>query len=292
MRAIGDGVGVKYKLLAIDLDGTLLLPSGQVSARTKDAVHRVLGQGIRVCFATGRNLTESQGVLEAVAHFDAAVFVGGAFIFDTRKRVTLQRTLMDPTLARELCQFFESHGEAALALQDSHTAGVDYLASRDLDLHHNTEQWMKATRSVVRRVGDLAAQPHDHTMRVSIVAGTESGKRVRDELNRAFGARIVSHSFVSTFSDVAVVEAFDPTVNKWQGVSYVAGLHDINQQEIVAIGDDVNDLPMVRNAGLGVAMGNACPELIAVAKRVIGSNRDDGLAIFLEEMIGTSAKPD
>jgi 5-amino-6-(5-phospho-D-ribitylamino)uracil phosphatase len=288
LPSIGDGVVLKFKLLAIDLDGTLLSPSGVVSPRTRQAVHHVLAAGFRICFATGRNLTESLDVLEAVGHFDPAVFVGGAFIYDTRKKVTLHRTLMHPDLARELCAFFESHGEAALALQDTHTAGVDYLASRDFDLHSNTEKWMKATRSVLKRAPDMAKLPHNHTMRVSIVTDLERGTNIRAQLNQAFGSRIISHSFTSMFNNVAVVEAFDPTVNKWQGIIRVADQFKILPSEIVAVGDDVNDVPMIKNAGLGVAMGNATPETQSAAAKIIGKNADDGLAVFLEEL---AAKP-
>jgi Cof subfamily protein (haloacid dehalogenase superfamily) len=278
-------VGVKYKLFAIDLDGTLLTPSGVVSVRTKDAAQALVRAGARVCFATGRNFTESRAVIESVGHLDAAVFVGGALVYDTARRVTLKRTLMHPELARELAKFFESHGHAALALQDTHTTGVDYLASQEFDLHGDTERWLKATQSKLRRVAQLADYPHEHTMRVSIVTSRERGTRVRGELNKAFGDRIVSHNFTSMFNDISVVEAFDPTVNKWQGVIHVAGMHGINPAEIVAAGDDVNDVPMIRNAGLGVAMGNASDEVKQSAKRVIGKNSEDGLAEFFEEML-------
>jgi Cof subfamily protein (haloacid dehalogenase superfamily) len=278
-------VVVKYKLVAIDLDGTLLSPGGVVSPRTREAVHHALDAGFRICFATGRNLTESLGVLEAVGHFDPAVFVGGAFIYDTRKKVTLHRTLMHPDLARELCAFFESQGEAALALQDTHTAGVDYLASRDFDLHSNTEKWMKATRSVLKRAPGMATLPHNHTMRISIVTDLERGQNIRVQLDQAFGSRIVSHGFTSMFNNVAVVEAFDPTVNKWKGIQHVAGQYKILPAEIVAIGDDVNDVPMIKNAGLGVAMGNATPETLNAAGKIIGKNTDDGLALFLEDLV-------
>jgi hydroxymethylpyrimidine pyrophosphatase-like HAD family hydrolase len=89
--------------------------------------------------------------------------------------------------------------------------------------------------------------------------------------------------------DVEVLEVFDPAVNKWEGVKLVAERHGITQDQIIAIGDDVNDLPMIEQAGLGVAMGNARPEVLAVAKRVIGSNADEGLAEFLEELVETHA---
>src|SRR5437870_4876522 len=116
-------------MIAIDLDGTLLAPDGTVSPRSKAAVHKALSAGLLVCFATGRNYTESKMVLEAVAHYDSAVFVGGAMVIDTRDGVTLHRTLMDPQLARELCRALEAERQAVLALQDTGHAGVDYLVS-------------------------------------------------------------------------------------------------------------------------------------------------------------------
>src|SRR6185369_4062672 len=81
----------------------------------------------------------------------------------------------------------------------------------------------------------------------------------------------------------------DPSVNKWEGVLHVARHHDIDPSQIIAIGDDINDLHMIANAGLGVAMGNAKPEVQQVAKKVIGSNHEEGLAVFLEELVAQHA---
>jgi 5-amino-6-(5-phospho-D-ribitylamino)uracil phosphatase len=283
----GDGDIVKYKLIAIDLDGTLLSPSSQVTARTKAAIHRALGARLLICFATGRNFTESKTVLEAIEHYDSAVFVGGAMVIDTRQRVTLHRTVMDPELARELCGFFESHGHAALALQDTEAAGVDYLISSELPQHFDTDQWLKRTGASAKITAGLDRHPHPHTVRVGIVALPEIAKSIHSELLHIFGERIFSHCFGG--GEVSVIEVFDPSVNKWQGILHVAQRHRIKPEEIIAIGDEINDITMVKNAGLGVAMGNARPELLKYAKRIIGRNNEDGLAIFLEELLATNA---
>src|SRR5437588_10579244 len=121
----------QYRMIAIDLDGTLLSPAGEVTPRAKAAVHRALSAGLLVCFATGRNWTESKTVLDAVAHYDTAVFVGGAMVIDTKHRLTLHRTMMQPALAREVSGFFESRGHAAMAMQDTLASGVDYLITAD-----------------------------------------------------------------------------------------------------------------------------------------------------------------
>src|SRR5688500_14263718 len=127
-------------MIAIDLDGTLLGPRGEVTPRAKAAVHRALSAGLLVCFATGRNWTESRTVLEAVEHYSTAVFAGGAVVMDTERRVTLHRMMMAPDLAREISRIFEADGHAVLALQDTETAGVDYLVTGDLPLNEATTQ--------------------------------------------------------------------------------------------------------------------------------------------------------
>jgi len=278
-----------YRMIAIDLDGTLLGPDGTVSPRAKAAVHKALAAGLLVCFATGRNFTESQMVLDAVEHYDTAVFVGGAMVIDTRHRKTLHRMGMQPQLAREVCELFESLGHAALALQDTAAAGVDYLATDDVKLDEATSQWMEVTAAKIERFSRLANHTHEHTIRVGIVASAKEIARVRRMVLEQFAERVVCQSLFVPSYDVEVLEVFDPSVNKWEGILQIARLHDIDPSQIVAIGDDVNDLTMIASAGLGVAMGNAKPEVAAVARRVIGRNDEDGLAKFLEELVATHA---
>ena len=275
----------QYRMIAIDLDGTLLSPSGRVTVRAKDAVQKCLSAGLLVCFATGRNWTESREILDAVEHWPTAVFVGGAMVIDTDHEVTLHRTMIDPTLAREVCHCLESGGHCVLALQDTGTAGVDYLMTGDLSPNLATRGWMMVTRAKVHKVGRLGDYVHEHTIRVGIVAVPDTIARVKQGLVERFGERIVVQSLVVPAYGVEVLEVFDPAVNKWEGVLKVAARHGVMPEQIVAIGDDVNDIPMIKNAGLGVAMGNAKPEIQAVAKRVIGKNDDEGLAIFLDELV-------
>lgn len=274
-----------YKMIAIDLDGTLLSPNNEVTPRTRAAIHRCLEAGLLVCFATGRNWTESRTILDAVEHYDTAVFVGGAMVVDTRQRVTLHRTLVEPALAREICTMLEEAGHAVLALQDTGVAGVDYLVSADIPLNEQTVQWMQTTNATLHRVKRLGEYHHQHTIRIGVVDSTEKMSQIKKQLDERFGDRILCQVLHVPASGVDVVEIFDPAVNKWEGVLHVARNHSIAPEQIIAIGDDVNDIPMIRNAGLGVAMGNARPEIKAIARRVIGSNRDEGLAAFLEEIV-------
>ena len=277
----------QYRMIVIDLDGTLLSPDGQVTPRAKEAVQKCLSAGLLVCFATGRNWTESRPVLDAVGHYPTAVFVGGAMVMDTQQRITLHRTMMEPALAAEVCDCLESSGHAVLALQDTGTAGVDYLVSGDVPLNDATRQWMAATKSAIHKVGRLGRYSHEHTIRIGICAMPQEIAEVIKELAQRFGERIVCQNLLVPSYGVEVLEVFDPAVNKWEGVLHLARRHNVEPSQIIAIGDDVNDIPMIRGAGLGVAMGNARPQVQAVAKRIIGANRDEGLAQFLDEVVAS-----
>lgn len=275
----------EYRMVAIDLDGTLLSPQGRVTPRTKAAVHRALDKGLVICFATGRNWTESRLVIDSVAHHASAVFVGGALVMDTAREITLHRTMMAPRLAGKVCGALEEAGHAVLALQDTPTAGVDYLVSDGISLNRETSAWMKMTQAEVRGIGRLGDYAHPHTIRVGICAEESVVRRARRLLEQRFGDRVLCQILQVPQAKVEVLEVFDPAVNKWEGVLHVARSHEIVAGQVIAVGDDVNDLPMIRSAGLGVAMGNARPEVLAAARRIIGHNADDGLAAFLEELV-------
>ena len=118
-----------------------------------------------------------------------------------------------------------------------------------------------------------------------VVAPPDEAKRVNEQLVEQFGERIFCLRIFVPQASVEVLEIFDPAVNKWEGILHVARLHGLQPAQIIAIGDDVNDLPMLTRAGLGVAMGNARDEVKSAAKKVIGSNGDEGLAVFLEQLV-------
>ncbi len=275
----------RYQMVVLDLDGTLLLPDGSLTPRTIKAVNEVAKAGYRLCLATGRNHTESRSHLEKLGIKTECVFVGGAMIIDTNTGKTLHRTTMHPQVAADACRILESLGHAAMALQDTCETGLDYLISRDLPIRPASERWMAAMKMAIEYVPDLADFHHRHTLRVGICAESAEMEPIVTLLQKHFGDRAMVHRLRVPGANCEVLEVFDPAVSKWEGISFVIRRHKIDANRVIAVGDDMNDLHMIEHSGLGVAMGNARPELKEVADRVIGKNTEDGLAQFLGELL-------
>jgi Cof subfamily protein (haloacid dehalogenase superfamily) len=275
----------RYRLIALDLDGTVLLADGTTTPRTVDAIRAAIAAGYRVSIATGRNYTESKAVVEQIGICHECVFVGGATVVDPLTGRSLRRTAMHPRIASEVAGLFESLGHAALALQDTNANGLDYLITGKIPLSQGSVNWFRIMKMQLQFVPSLADHAHDHTLRVGICCTPEEADRIMPILQHHFGTRTMMHNIRVPSVGFQVLEVFDPAVSKWEGVNFIAHRNGIEPQQVIAVGDDMNDLHMIRYSGLGVAMGNANPLLKNHADLVIRPQAEEGLAQFLEELV-------
>ena len=169
-------------------------------------------------------------------------------------------------------------------LQDREQSGVDFYYGKG-GRPDAVRRWHELHDLQVREVDDFDAIDHTHTMRISTLGPPQIVDAAESALISRFGERIFAYKVALANYGVELLEAFDPSVNKWAGIERIAADMGIGGERIIAIGDDNNDIHMVRHAGLGVAMGNARDTLKAEADLVIGTHADDGLAAFLEEVV-------
>jgi 5-amino-6-(5-phospho-D-ribitylamino)uracil phosphatase len=272
-----------FDLIALDVDGTLLSPAGAVTDRTRRAVQLALNAGYKLCLATGRSWWESRRVIEAAGLDGPGVFVGGAIVNDMRSGRSLQRTALDSCVARQLCRVLHDHGHASMVMQDRDLADVEWLVAAELPMPPTLEPWLDTHGSTRRRQADLDTFEHPISLRVGTIADSDRVIELIALLRHRFGESIYLHE-VRVPSGVTVLEIFSPVVNKWHGIRQLCPMIDVDRSRVVCVGDDFNDLQMLEAARLGVAMGNARPEVKQVADRIIGTNAEDGLAVLLEEL--------
>lgn len=261
-----------YKLVATDLDGTLLRPDDTVSERTREALAAATAAGASHIVVTGRSVAWTRHVLDDLGYEGIAVCGQGAQVYHAGE----QRLLTSLTMDRRL---------AVLAIEkiETETGPLHLAAARD-GLHG--EVLIGPGYQV--QDGPLASVPS--TDRDSLWAEPISKVYLQhptlgdDELAAA-ALRIAGDLVGVVMAGPGVVELLPLGLSKATGLSLAARRLGAKGAETIAFGDMPNDIPMFGWAGQGVAMANAHRELKAVADEVTTSNAEDGIAVVLERLL-------
>lgn len=299
---------MRYRLIGLDLDGTLLDPQGRVSPANRAAVAAAQMAGAMVVPCTGRGWNESKEVMQAIfgrvdfsghrrdaARSDAdiaapGIFVSGAAVSDVRTGRSLDLAVIEPHLAHAIVQELRDLPEAVLVFRELSQAGHDYLVTGDGALTPNTQWWFQRSGATVHFQKDVTPADLHHSLRVAVVARQARMAPARQRLERALGDKVFFHHFQAVQNPdpteaMHILEIFAAGVDKWRGIEWVAQAHGISREEIAVIGDEINDLTMLRQAGCGIAMGNATGEAKAAARYVTLDNHSDGVAHAIEQLL-------
>ena len=246
------------KLIASDLDGTLFGADHTLSERTIAAIRSAHEAGIRVVAATGRSFTSAVPRLRPAGVIGHAVCSNGSLVHDVVANVTEHRFPIDPV---HVARFFAA---------DVIEIGNDSFA--DIAFTHDD---LGATPTLVGR-----PQSHHRTTKLMV----QHPYFEQDELRARLLPHLVDPLNVSC-SGVEFVEVTGHGVDKSTGLSHLCDRWGISAREVVAFGDNHNDVGMLLWAGHGVAMGNAADSAIEVADEVIGDHRDDAVAVYIESIV-------
>jgi Cof subfamily protein (haloacid dehalogenase superfamily) len=281
---------LRYRMLVSDIDGTLLNSKGELTPDVVEAIREAHEQGILVTLATGRHL---RGVLPLVEQIGVGVPVilgNGAVIVDPLKKETLLHKPLSQVTTQAILDVIRKHDLWASLFR--HTwEGVDTYYDRDPGFDEAYLFVHKDNPAVAQQVEDLRAFVHQEPIKVLLVERPEKVRALVEDLKRldyAFNMVVSDHDF----PDYTFLEMFDHTSTKAAGISHLAEMFKLRPEEIVAVGDNVNDIEMVEYAGLGVAMGNAAPLLKEKADWVTRSNDEDGVAYLIREKLlgGTDSR--
>ncbi len=267
------------KLIALDMDGTVLTDEKTVSARTIAAVRAAQAKGVHVVPATGRAATGIPPAFMEIGGMRYSITANGARVLDLETGECLAEKLIPLPLALAAFEVLSGYDCVLDAFQD----GKAYSTPENIAVAQEVfppvlRAYVKATRTVIP---DMRAFIETQTQGIEKWTMFFREDAARDEA----WAKMEAMGFEVVSSMPKNMELSAPGVHKGSGLRHLAGVLGIPLAQVMACGDGGNDTAMLSTAGLGVAMGNAEPDVLAVADYVTASNEEDGVAKAIEKFV-------
>jgi hypothetical protein len=270
----------------VDVDGTLITDHGAITDRVYRSLERVTDAGWEIIIATGRTLYAASSIIEGLPFVRYALFSNGSSIVDLRSGEILLLKRIPAEVVGEVVGAFRMRG------------AVPVLYNTDIfhqKMYYDTVEgaceyfvWYISHDQRSTRVDDIMRFTHD-VQQIGTIAPKEVIFRIREDLA---GGRAVPMSlpfesphFGGKNHDYWFLQVVGEGVSKSIAIRQLAERLEIPPGRIVAVGDNYNDADMIEGADVGVAMGNAPDEIKRLAKVVVGTNNDSGLADVVEEVI-------
>lgn len=261
------------QLIASDLDGTLLDSNGVLQERNEAAIRAAEALGIPFTISTGRMFSSAARFARQVGVKIPLICYNGAMI-RSLDGTTLSHETLDMDVARRLLAIFR---ERDIYVQ-SYVDDALYVKNwRDSEY----QEYMKHYGINGVAIGDALYDPQiPPTKLLATTGGVEESRHLMRELSATFG-----DSAYITSSNSEFVEMMNPNVNKARALAALAAMLDIDMKSVMALGDGENDVEMIRESGLGVAMGNGRPSARDAAKATAPTNDDHGVAWAIEKFV-------
>jgi Cof subfamily protein (haloacid dehalogenase superfamily) len=276
---------MSLRLLALDVDGTLTDSTGAIRPRVAEAVRRAQLEGLRVVPCTGRRYRTLRPVLEALEISGEVVVQNGVLVKQARDGRTLRDLYLEPSVYGQALDAMQDAGPP-LVYVDEGARGLDIVTARTGRIHPFQAAYLDAMREVSREQARLDPAPPERTV---VMMSWMADFEALSERRRGLASRLEGRARINLIRNMghrgSILEVCHARSGKWSALRWIARRAGIADDEIAAIGDDTNDLEMIRHAGLGIAMGHAPDPVRAAATHITRSNDEDGLAHALDTWI-------
>lgn len=265
-----------YKLVAIDMDGTLLKEDKSVSERTKKAIKEAKNKGVNVVIATGRpidGVTKYLEELDMLREDDYVLSYNGGLVLKTKTREVVSKVALTGADLHYLHNLSKELEVNIHAFSEVHGL-ITPKNSKYTEVEANIN-------GIQIGINDYSEIEDDHSIiKVMMIDEPEILQKAIDNLPKE-----VYEKYTVVRSTPYFLEFLNKAVNKGTGVELLAKHLGIKREEIMTFGDAGNDLDMIKYAGMGVAMANAFEEVKVVANYITDSNEEDGVAKAIEKFI-------
>lgn len=271
----------KIKLIALDLDQTTLRTDKTLSPATKSALEKAIAAGIQVVPASGRPLSTLPKAILEIEGIQYAITSNGAAICDVKEKKRCGEVLVKPELVERILQCVPEE-----LMLETFIEGIAYTQQEHVDdpaaygAVGNRIEYVKTTRRPVKDIRQFILENKNRLDAVDVV--------IADAQVKAWLWKKIEQEIPELYVTSSMPQLLETSCNfggKRSGLEWLSDHLGILPEEMAAFGDAENDSDMIAYVGLGVAMGNAVPELKAVADRVTLTNDEDGVAVVIEELL-------
>lgn len=288
-----------YKLMAIDLDGTLLNSYGEVSSKTREALLKAKQQGTEVVLASGRPISSTESLALELGVDNYLISGNGAAVYDIKKQeviydrfLTKQQVLKIAKLCEENSFFYNVYTEDEVI-----ASSLNYNI---LFYHKENVKKIEERRThinVVQNIAEYIEQSGKEKF-LKITVCDESQfifNSIMKKLKEINGIDVLEVAYMSKkkiksgTEDINIqyyyTEITNQNVNKWTAIEFLLKKLNIDKSEVITIGDNMNDKEMIENANLGVVMGNSNPKMKEIGNVIVADNNSEGVYEAIQKYV-------
>lgn len=288
-----------YKLLTIDLDGTLLNSYGEVSENTKSALKKVVSQGTEVVLASGRPISSTKTLALELGVDNYLISGNGAIVYDIKNEEIIYDKFLNKEQVLKIAKICEANSifYNIYTEDDVITKSLNYNV---LFYHKENLKKIEEKRTHINIVQDIIKyiEEHDNDRFLKVTVCDESQmifnsiiRKLKeiDNIDILEVEHMSRKKIKSGTEDVSIeyhyTEITNQNVNKWTAIEFLMEKLNINKEDVVAIGDNVNDKEMLVNAGLGIVMGNSNPKIKEIGDKIVADNNSEGVLEAINNFI-------
>lgn len=288
-----------YKLIGIDLDGTLLNSYGEVTDKTKDTIKKAIESGVEIVLASGRPIASVESLSYEVGANNYLISGNGAIVYDIKEnKIIYDRFLTKKQLLNiiDICEensiYYNVYSENEVI-----TKALNY---NTLFYYKENEHKEEDKRTVINIVSDVKDyvlnSENENFLKVTVcdqnqVIFNSITRKLRNITDiDVLDVAHMSRKTIKSGTEEILVEYFyteitNKNVNKWTAMEALMEKLNINREEVIGIGDNINDKELIEGAGLGVAMDNSTPVIKEIADYITSDNNSDGVAEVIEKFV-------
>ena len=287
-----------YKLVAIDLDGTMLNSYGIVTEKTKNAILKAQNKGIEVIIASGRPIDSIKSIAKEIKSEKYFISGNGAILYDIKNNEILYENTLNKNKVLEIIKICEENSiyyniyTEKEIIAKSLNYNVLYYYKENL----NKDEENKTHINIIENIYDYVQNHNEKIVKITICDSNQAiFNSIMKKLKEISEIEVLEVSHMSRkiirqgTEDVPIeyyyTEISAKNVDKWNAIKILAEKLNIKNEEIVCIGDNMNDKKMIENSGLGVAMKGSTPDIIKVAKYVTETNDNDGVEKVINNIV-------